>query len=34
MTVSILHEISAEQMHKLLAGPDIHYVREDVVDGI
>ena len=30
MTVSILHEVTAEQMNNLLASPGVHFVREDV----
>ncbi|MBI2924690.1 MAG: serine/threonine protein kinase [Verrucomicrobia bacterium] len=32
MTVSILHEVSAEQLQKLLAGPGVEYVRADVME--
>jgi hypothetical protein len=31
MTVSILHDVSAEQIHNLLAGPGVQYVREDAI---
>jgi len=31
MTVSLLHEIVPEQIQKMLSGPGVQYVREDVV---
>jgi hypothetical protein len=31
MTVSILHELPPEQLQKLLCGPGVQYVREDVI---
>jgi len=31
MTVSILHDLSAEKTQQLLSGPGVHYVREDVL---
>ena len=32
MTVSILHEISGDQLHQMLAGPGVHYVRHDALE--
>ena len=31
MTASLLHDISPEQIHKILSSPGVQYVREDVV---
>jgi hypothetical protein len=31
MSLSILHELSTEQTHSMLAGPGIQFVREDVI---
>jgi hypothetical protein len=32
MTLTILHELSPEQTHKMLASPGVQYVRDDVVE--
>jgi serine/threonine protein kinase len=32
MTISIMHDVSAEQFQKMLGGPGVLYVREDAVD--
>jgi len=34
MTVSILHDVSAEQILKILSSPGVQYVREDVVQKV
>jgi hypothetical protein len=32
MSVAILHDLPAEQIQKLLTGPGVQHVREDVID--
>jgi hypothetical protein len=32
LTLSILHDLSGEQLDKLLAGPGVQYVRPDVLE--